>query len=257
MFPLLSAHDAPLQMSGLSMKRRFRSLNVLHVLLVLLLHATSSAAQPAPAEPRKWQFGLSFAAGVATGEFAEHVDSAPGVLFFVDRQIHGSVFSVGGELVYLLYGSQDWTSTVVGAPNLKVKLTTSNNALMGLGHLRAARRSGNWRPYVDGELGAQGLWTETSIDLGASDCRVLCPDVSATDLEDTVFAYGFGAGLTWRPSEGGVFGLDVGARYSSGGEAKYLTEGAIIRNPDGQPTVNVSRSRTDMLLFYVGVTVGR
>src|SRR4029453_8283742 len=128
-----------------------------------------------------WQLGLSFAEASATGEFANQVDSAAGVLFFIDRQVHNSVFSVGGEFVYLLYGNQDWQSTVVGAPNLKVNLTTSNNVGMLLGHVRAARRGGNWRPYVDGELGAQGLWTDTSIDLGPSDCRALFPGVSGAD----------------------------------------------------------------------------
>ena len=158
---------------------RMRPARVGALVVALALVASSADAQPGSLNPPKWQGGANFLAAWATGEFSENIDAAAGVLIQVDRRIGESVFSLGGEFGFVVYGSQDWTSTVVGAPNLKVNLVTSNNVGLLSARLRAGRQTGKWRPDVYGAIGAHGLWTDTSIDLGASDCTALCPDVTA------------------------------------------------------------------------------
>lgn len=49
--------------------------------------------------------------------------------------------------------------------------------------------------------------------------------------------------------------LDVSVRYFAGGEASYLKEGAI-RHVDGRAVYDVSRSRTDMVVVYIGFSFG-
>ena len=74
-----------------------------------------------------------------------------------------------------------------------------------------------------------------------------------------MFAYGVGAGVTRRlfsGDQGGGLSLDTGVRYARGGKAKYLTKGAIDRD-DLMPTLNYSYSRTDTIIFDLGVVIGR
>jgi hypothetical protein len=46
-------------------------------------------------------------------------------------------------------------------------------------------------------------------------------------------------------------------RYLYGGEAEYLTEGDIQWQEDGPVILVPRRTRTDMLMVYVGLTWGR
>jgi hypothetical protein len=50
--------------------------------------------------------------------------------------------------------------------------------------------------------------------------------------------------------------IDISVRYFREGEADYLREGAI-RREDGQAFLDISRSRTDMVLLFIGVSFGR
>ena len=45
-------------------------------------------------------------------------------------------------------------------------------------------------------------------------------------------------------------------RYLWGGEARYLTQGAIHR-VGNQAVLDISRSRTDMVAIYFGLNCGR
>ena len=49
-------------------------------------------------------------------------------------------------------------------------------------------------------------------------------------------------------------GLNLGARYYYGGEATYLKEGDITDNDDGSVTLNRRRSKTDLVLWQLGVS---
>ena len=79
---------------------------------------------------------------------------------------------------------------------------------------------------------------------------------SITNLDDLVLSAGGGGGVQigFGPAPHRVR-LDVSVRYLYGGEAKYLTEGWI---PWNAPVNHLARrSRTDMLLVYIGVAFGR
>jgi hypothetical protein len=49
-------------------------------------------------------------------------------------------------------------------------------------------------------------------------------------------------------------GLNLGAKYHYGAQATYLREGDITDNPDGTITLNPRRSKTDMIVWQVGVS---
>jgi len=82
-------------------------------------------------------------------------------------------------------------------------------------------------------------------------------DNSATNAEDFVLNVGGGGGVLIAFSEAPrVPRLDLSFRYLRGGEATYLTKGAIRR--EGSTAIfDVSRSRTDMVALYIGAVFGR
>ena len=224
---------------------------------------SAAAVQPAPAPaapagPRRWQGGLGLALGVPIGDFSEHVDLSAGVTGQFDYGLGGSPFSLGAEGTILFYGSESRHVPLVGFPDLSVRVETSNQMALFHGRLRAQRRDGQVRPYLDALVGFNYISTTTSVDADevCSD-NGSCDDDSRTDIDDLVLSAGGGAGVTFG------FGaapqtprLDIGVRYLYGGEADYLSKGGILwgRDPVG---LEPHRSRTDMVMIYIGVAFGR
>lgn len=220
----------------------------------------AAAVQPAPASPagpRRWQGGLGLALGVPVGDFSENVDLAAGVTGQFDYGLGRSLFSLGAEGTILFYGSESRQVPLVGFPDLSVRVETSNEMAMFHGRLRAQRREGHVRPYVDALVGFNYIATTTSVDADEVCDNGSCDDDSRTDLDDLVLSAGGGAGVAFG------FGaaphtarLDIGVRYLYGGEADYLTKSGILwgRDPVG---LEPHRSRTDMVMVYIGVAFGR
>ena len=146
---------------------------------------------------------------------------------------------------------------LVGFPDLSVRVETSNQMAMFHGRLRAQRREGHVRPYVDALVGFNYISTTTSVDADEVCDNGSCDDdhgptsttwcsVQAVEPGST---FGFGAAPhTAR--------LDIGVRNLYGGEADYLTKSGILwgRDPVG---LEPHRSRTDMVMVYIGVAFGR
>jgi hypothetical protein len=87
--------------------------------------------------------------------------------------------------------------------------------------------------------------------------RQFIEELEATNLEDFALSFGGGVGLMVDFGSSPWPGrLDVSVRYLRGGEADYLTEGAI-RREGGQAFLDISRSPTHMVLVYIGISIGR
>lgn len=229
------------------------------------------AAQPqrTPDEPPRFQLGAGVLGAGAVGDFGTGVDGAWGALVHMDVGLGKSPFSVGGEFGGMGYGAERRSvyigDVVPDIPNLSLKVNTDNEMWLGHVRVRAQRRVGRWRPYADALLGFAELATRTSIN-GALSCSsipqtgVTCSSetaAEATNAKDYVRSYGAAAGVmigfTSSPQSPR---LDLSVRYHRGGVAEYLTEGAIVRE-GGRATLNLSRSRTDMVMVYCGLAIGR
>jgi opacity protein-like surface antigen len=238
-----------------------------------LLFAAVAAAQSPPesSEVRsseKVQLGAGIVAGVPVGDFADNVESAGGLFAGFDIRLRSSIFSVGGEIAWLLYGDTSRTvdlgPLVPEIPGASIKVNTENQLLMVHARVRAQRPAGRWRPYADGVVGFNRIYTTTSIE-GGVDCPGDAPGCvpidapGSTNASDYVLSYGGGAGVTFRfkrhPTKMSPR-LDLSLRYLRGGEASYLPEGGI-RVDGGVAVLEISHSRTDMVLLYIGITIGR
>jgi hypothetical protein len=210
------------------------------------------------------QAGLGLMMGVAVGDFRENVQFSAGLTGHVDFGLGGGPVSIGAEGTYLWYGSESRDVPLVGIPNLAVGVGTSNDMFLLHGRVRVQRPDGRVRPYVDGLVGFNYIATTTSIDAEET-CYYIgstyyCDDDgdSITNLDDFVLSAGGGAGVMF------AFGasphsmrLDLSLRYLYGGEAEYLTEGDIRWPEEGPVIFQPHRSRTDMLMVYVGLAWGR
>jgi hypothetical protein len=218
---------------------------------------------PAGAIAQNVAVGGQFMVGVPTGEFSERLDGAIGYgltgqfIYHIPRIPVG----VGAELGFLVYGQETIRERFGsgGLGRVEVDVITTNN--IGFGHLlfRLQPPAGTFRPYADGLIGLNYLFTQSRIqDVRGGDR----PEIAAsTNFDDIAFSFGGGAGfqalLLDRVSETGQRGqllLDVRLRYMRGQEADYLKRGSIRETATGELEFDVERSRTDLLMPQVGVS---
>ena len=224
-----------------------------------LLLVPAAAAQPT--------LQIAGAVAVPQGEFGDALGSVGGGISATFLyQIPRTPVAFGVEGTGLLYGYESrrvpFSLTI---PDVTVDVQTTNNLGQALGVVRLQVPSGPVRPYVDGVAGVNALWTQTSVDSqGRTDRYGYYDDqpiASSTNYNDAAFAYGAGAGMQVRLHSGyGGRGrptevlLDANVRYVRGGGATYLGRGDIERDR-GRVTIYPRRSRTDLLIPRLGVTV--
>ena len=221
------------------------------VLVALMVIAGGANAQ-------SWQGGLDLLLGSPQREFRKNVDKiGVGAVLNAGYAPEGTPIMLGLEVGFMNYGSSDrrepFSTTI---PDVFVRVSTTNNFILGHAILRLQPNAGVFRPYIQGMAGFNYLFTETKIENENNTGQEVA---SSTNLSDGAFSYGGGAGLmflVYRPDDGGVSDIfvDLGARYVFGGEAEYLKEGSI-RNVNGRVAYDVLRSKTDLLEFVVGVSV--
>lgn len=211
----------------------------------------------------RFQVGLNFLLAFPQDEFNDYVDHAGygGAGEFL-YSLPFVPLSVGFAGSYLIYGSQTrsekFSQTI---PDVSVDVHTTNNIATAHLLFRALPRQGKVRPYLDGLIGFNYLFTQTSIKSKNSGEEV----ASSTNLDDFAFSYGGGGGLMItvfeKPIDKGELGIglarvnvDLRIRYLFGSEAKYLKEGSIIIN-GGDVYYDENTSVTDVITFQVGATL--
>lgn len=213
--------------------------------------------QNAPAQPL--EAGASLVLGIPQSQFRRNVDGVGGGLVgYLTYAPEQEPLSIGLQVTFINYGSQD-TKDIIYGPTVPVfgKVTTTNNILSF--HLagRLQPNNGSLRPYLEGLLGWNHLFTRTAVTDEETNESIQ----SNTDLNDNAFSYGGGGGMLIRlsgPDEenpdnlaNGWF-LSFGARYMFGGKARYLKEGSI-RRENNMLIFSTLESTTDLFIFSVGV----
>lgn len=223
----------------------------LHVLLpALLLMASTLHGQDLEAS-------VFFGVGVPVNEFGDNVtNNGYGLTANFGYAPEKNPYLIGLSLGYLNYGSEtraERFSTTI--PDVTVDVTRSNNIALVHLLLRVQPNTGGVRPYLQGVAGLNYLFTETEVK-----SRTGSQVASSTNQSDVAFSYGAGGGVMFRvhdagdePSDGlRQVLIDIGARYTFGGRATYLKEGAIeIR--DGHVFYHPTTSKTDLIVFEIGV----
>lgn len=216
-----------------------------------------------------------FQMGFPSGDFKDAIDrNSYGLGAHIGYNL-GSLAPVvfGLDFGFMTYGSErrqePFSSTI---PDVTVEVERDYNIVQGHFLLRLGPNTGVVRPYLDGLIGFNYLYTNTTIqNKGRSDEEI----ASSVNLDDFTFSLGGGGGLMVRvysdldedtnnsgkrrTDEGiheAFISLDV--RYLSGSQAEYLKPGSVkIEQVDNKPVVryDVINSRTDMIVGRIGVTL--
>ena len=233
--------------------------------LVALLMALGWSISPLHAQSVKGQpcFGGAghFLLGFPQGEFKDNVDRIGyGVSSEFLYSFGPTPVKIGASLGFLIYGretrEEPFSTTI---PDVTVDVTTSNNVLLGHLLLRLQPRVGAIRPYLDGLVGFNYLFTQTKIESQEGQEQEIA---TSTNFDDFAFSYGGGGGIMikvydgtkkTKPSKGGLAAVlvDARVRYLKGSEAEYLKEGSIGRE-DTEVTYDVIKSNTDLLTVQIG-----
>ena len=226
--------------------------------------STSPSAPPSGQFPRpelsvvqvpevpRFQFVPKFLAGVPTGPFGKNVGTSPGVAVDFTARVGQTPVSVGAAFDYLLYGAETRRIALFPAvPEVLSDVNTTNNLIRTHALVRVQPPSGRVRPYGEGLVGFNYVWTQTSVDLGYEG-----GGASTTHLGEFAPSFGAGGGITiglWG-GHAARLGLDIGLRYLTGGAIDYLTPGDLQRDENGV-TFEPTRSPATLFGAQFGITI--
>ena len=148
-----------------------------------------------------FQAGVHLAAGLLQGEFKQNTGNdgyglTAEFLYAPSR----SIFSVGVDVGFLIYGSESRRQPLSSEfPEFDVKVNTDNSMVLTHLLLRIQNKQGRLRPYVEGVLGLNYLFTQTRIedDDDWDDDWDSKDSISKTNFDDTAINYGAGGGVQW------------------------------------------------------------
>jgi hypothetical protein len=130
-----------------------------------------------------------------------------------------------------------------------VDLNTDNQIGFGALGVQLQIPDGWFRPYANASIAGTYFWTESSISGTGNSDAVL----NTTNLDDWSHAWIFGGGVM-IPFGKSIGALNLGAKYHYGASATYLKKGDITDNPDGSITLNPRNSKTDLVLWQLGLS---
>jgi hypothetical protein len=225
--------------------------------LVLSTAFIFASAQAADAQlsnvtmlPSRFSFGGDFAISQPKGEFANNVPTGYGFdltgMFRLDPK---GYFNLRADLGGVQYGHERQRIGFPISGRIGVDLNTDNR--IGFGAIGAQLQvpDGWFRPYANAAIAATYFWTQSSISGEDNDESVL----TTTNQDDWSNAWIFGGGVM-IPFGRSIGALNLGARYHYGGTATYLKKGDITDLPDGSIILNPRSSKTDLVLWQIGVS---
>lgn len=236
--------------------------------LVVQAQSTTLASVPENWRETATEYGFSVGMDLNLGTplsgFANTMDRAGfGATFQGGYQLRNQPVMLGLDLGFLNFGrdrrNESFSLTI---PDATVLVENTYNLIHSSFVLRLVPPAGEIRPYFEGAIGFNYLYTETTIE--NTDSYLEEPIARSTNFDDFAFSYGVGAGLLIELHSYPVIDilegttrierimLNLMGRYKAGGTAEYLKKGSItVQN--GQAFYDVSRSKTDLFYYTVGV----
>ena len=200
--------------------------------------------------PSRFSVGADFAISQPKGEFATNVPTGYGFdltgMFKIDPK---GYFNLRADLGGVQYGRETQRVNFPNTGRVSLDLETDNRIGFGSIGFQLQNPDGWFRPYANAAMAATYFWTESSIKDSDNSQTI----ASTTNQDDWSHAWIFGGGVM-IPFGRSIGALNLGARYHYGAHARYLRKGDITDNPDGTININPRESKTDLVLWQVGVT---
>lgn len=205
-------------------------------------------------KPSRFTIGGGLLFSSPRGELANNIDNGFGGDFYgLFRLDPAGALSLRADIGGLQYGSETIPTGSVFGGRAGFEVVTTNSIFWAAFGPQLMLPTGRIRPYGNVAIGVMGFTTSSAVrGTGQYQGETFA---SSENQSDNTQTWIFGGGL-YIPFTGkfSMMSLDVGGRYFTGGEATYLTEGAIQDNPDGSITLFPSHSKTDQVTWHVGVS---
>lgn len=204
-----------------------------------------------PSGPSRIQIGADFVVSQPKGELASNIGNGYGLngtgMFRLDPQ---GFLSLRADIGTVQYGSE--TQHIPFLPisgRVNMELETTNNISWGSIGAQLQIPNGWFRPYANAAIAYTDFSTQSTLSDESFEYA------SRKNQGDGSRAWVFGGGVVIPfGSRYSLSGINLGARYYYGGTAEYLREGDIIDNPDGTITLTPRRSKTDLVLWQLGIS---
>jgi hypothetical protein len=191
--------------------------------------------------------------GIPQGEFAENVAIAGGLGGGGVWGL-GSIFGLRADLGVMIYGSETRRVPLGGGALglINVDVTTTNTIFGGGIGAQVGLPGRGLMPYLGGMIGFSAFTTQSSVEGSNSSDE---PFASSTNSSDGVFSQSALAGVYVPLARGNVM-LDLGVRHTwNGKKVRYLTEGDVSEDANGDIVLTPRESRADILTVVLGVTI--
>jgi hypothetical protein len=225
------------------------------ICLAVLFFTSSGDAQ------QSFQSSLNFCLSFPQGKFKNNVDGIGlgGTGHFAYHFPRSSI-SVGAHFGILVYGRESRTESFsTQTLDFDLNEVTTNMIFMCHFLLRIQPQKGIIRPYLDGLIGFNYIWTDTSVK---SHRYGETHNIAISNIQnDLVLSGGTGGGVMIRVyskkrkkrNNPFVIYIDLGAHYVWSKEAEYMKEGSIHLEND-QVLYDIYKSTTDLLTGHIGFT---
>lgn len=235
-----------------------KSLSLFASLAALALASSTAEAQLSDlargvAVPRFAVFGDAVLSK-PKGDFADYVDrgygfNAGGML----RLDPDGMFAVRAEIGGLQYGRERMPVAFDFSGRISADVVTTNMiGWIGIGP-QFTFPAGPLRPYANAAFAITNFRTTSAIEDRQTHERFAVTQNASDFSSAVVFGGGVYVPIGGRAS---TAMLTLGGKYYYGGEATYLPEGGIQDNPDGSISLFPARTKTDFVIWQLGVTVG-
>ena len=227
--------------------------------IFVFLCPSPSSAQTEADWPRYFQLSGRLQAGFPMEGFADKQNKDGvgfgGQMLFQLKRGMPLFAGLDAGMLYLDKEKLKFTAIEDGQ-SVDYRLVTNNNIFMAHGLLRFKPFTNGWaQPYADGMVGVKKLYTRTRlIDETQNEDNVVEAD---TDLSDSAFSYGLGAGVQVYLSEFPTVLGDLRVTYLPGENATYYTRSKEAPDPIEDPldVFEEVSSPTALLLIQLGVTL--
>ncbi|MDQ6771138.1 MAG: hypothetical protein M3Z54_14265 [Gemmatimonadota bacterium] len=200
--------------------------------------------------PSRFSVGGNFVISQPKGEFANNVPTGYGLdatgMFRLDPK---GYFNIRADLGGMQYGREVQRVAFPTTGRVALDVETDNSIAFGAIGAQVQIPDGRFRPYANAAIATTYFWTDSS--LSGTDSSY--PAATTTNYDDWSHAWVFGGGVM-IPFGNSLGALNLGARYHYGAHATYLRKGDITDNPDGSITLNPRSSKTDLVLWQLGVS---
>lgn len=206
-----------------------------------------------------FNFDIGFAHGTPKGGFGQELDrNSYGLDAAFTYQVPRSPIHIGVGFGYQNFGWRERTEIFSrDIPEVDVRVRTTNNMVTPHFLMRIEPDAGMFSPFVEGTLGFNYLYTESSVIDDWDEEEIS----STVNYDYTTSNFGIGGGVKIRMYEGynedgDFFGVSLilKGKFMVGGEALYLKEGGLTPQ-NGGLSYDLSRSRTDLATFNVGFAI--